>query len=129
MNERNELNVNDGNLSVGHSHSYYLIFMPTTLPIPLAGPSSNKRKLEDCDDFSATEDSSSDNASDAADKSRTGKKVKHESQDDDESEFIPSEHISEATATENLVNYSTPTTLFPLLTCSTGFRTVNFTRS
>jgi hypothetical protein len=77
--------------------------MPTTLPSSNDNKNSaSKRKLEDCDD----EDPSSDNASDA----RTGKKVKQESQDDDESSFIP---LSEATTTENLVIYSTPTTLFP----------------
>jgi hypothetical protein len=95
-----------------------------SMPLPLAGPSSDhnknsgsKRKLDDSD---ATSDPSSENASDAAGKSRTGKKVKQDSQDDDESSFIPSEYISEGTATENLVNYSTPTNLLPLLTFSTG---------
>ncbi|KAI0255000.1 hypothetical protein BJV78DRAFT_810767 [Lactifluus subvellereus] len=103
----------DGSLAQLHVHDNSAsldVDTTTTLP-PLAGTSSlkvplpddnrspgSKRKLGDSD-FS---EASSDNASDAEERSRAGKKLKQECQDDEDSSLIPSGHISDDAAIVNL---------------------------
>lgn len=110
----------DGLLAQVHDSSASLDVdtTPTTLP-PWAGTSSltvplpddnkssgSKRKLEDSDFSLASEVCSASEAmSDVGEKSRAGKKLKQECQDDDEnSSLIPSGHISDAAAIVSLVN-------------------------